>query len=134
MPRPHVPCSRCRTAPIPVNFQSDPQKPSGPKIGTMSSLQVAFGESLRLVGSDSVLGGWDVAQGPELQWSDGDVWSLDLQVPAGQQLRFKVGAQPARVPLLEEPMRQRGLEIVREVPRNGGHHCDRATLSFVLKY
>lgn len=49
-----------------------------------------FGESLRLVGSDSVLGSWDVAQGPALQWSDGDVWTLDLEVPAGQQLSFKV--------------------------------------------
>lgn len=53
-------------------------------------MQVEFGESLRLVGSDSVLGSWDVAQGPALRWSDGDVWTLDLEVPAGQQLSFKV--------------------------------------------
>lgn len=42
------------------------------------------------MGSDQVLGSWDLSQGPELQWGDGDEWSLDIDIPAGQQLSFKV--------------------------------------------
>jgi hypothetical protein len=36
---------------------------------------VEFGESLRVVGSDPALGGWEVEQGVALSWSEGDVWS-----------------------------------------------------------
>lgn len=52
-------------------------------------VQVAFGEHVSVVGSDESLGGWEVARGPELNWSEGHVWSAVVEVPAEVPLEYK---------------------------------------------
>ena len=43
-----------------------------------------------MVGSCPALGAWDVATAPDLHWTDGDVWTQAVEVPAGAQIEYKV--------------------------------------------
>ena len=53
-------------------------------------MQANFGESLKVVGSSDALGGWDVSKSPSMTWTDGDVWCLELEIPAEEeQIHFK---------------------------------------------
>jgi len=45
--------------------------------------RVNFGQDICLVGSSDVLGNWDPRHGVGMQWSEGDVWQVDLEVSAG---------------------------------------------------
>ena len=54
------------------------------------AMQANFGESLKVVGSNDALGNWDVSSSPSMTWTDGDVWRLELALPAGEQVHFKV--------------------------------------------
>jgi hypothetical protein len=54
-------------------------------------VQIAYGEVHKIVGGHPSLGDWNVDAAPAMQWSDGDVWSLDVSMPAGTSLEFKVG-------------------------------------------
>lgn len=56
-----------------------------------SALQVAFGEAHKIVGADPALGAWDLGAAPAMAWSEGDVWRLEVSLPAGAT-EFKVGA------------------------------------------
>lgn len=38
-------------------------------------LQVAFGEHLKLVGGDELLGGWEIVAAPAMKWNEGHNWS-----------------------------------------------------------
>ena len=40
-----------------------------------------FGQHIALVGSDEFLGDWDVQRGVPMNWQDGDVWTVDLELP-----------------------------------------------------
>ncbi|KAK9806719.1 hypothetical protein WJX72_000486 [[Myrmecia] bisecta] len=53
------------------------------------SREVGFGESHKIVGSHPVLGGWDIGSAPAMQWSDGNVWTLEVPIPAGAEFEFK---------------------------------------------
>ncbi len=56
------------------------------------TVQANFGENLKVVGSSDVLGGWDVSKSPSMTWTDGDVWCLELEIPAEEeQIHFKAG-------------------------------------------
>ena len=52
--------------------------------------QVAFGESHKLVGAHPSLGGWNPDNAPAMCWNDGDVWTLDLDLPPDEDVEFKV--------------------------------------------
>ncbi len=54
------------------------------------TMQANFGESLKVVGSNEALGNWDVSRSPSMTWTDGDVWRLELALPPGEQIHFKV--------------------------------------------
>lgn len=56
---------------------------------SLSGAQVGFGDSHRIVGSTEELGQWNVDSAPAMSWSEGDVWTLDLDLPAGRSLEFK---------------------------------------------
>ncbi|KAK9842786.1 hypothetical protein WJX74_002436 [Apatococcus lobatus] len=51
--------------------------------------QVAFGESHKLIGGHPSLGGWNPDNAPAMCWNDGDVWTLDLDLPSEEDLEFK---------------------------------------------
>ncbi|KAK9834220.1 hypothetical protein WJX84_008626 [Apatococcus fuscideae] len=52
--------------------------------------QAAFGEKLKLVGSHEATGSWDLDDAPDMQWTDGNVWKANLEVPSGTELEYKV--------------------------------------------
>lgn len=53
-------------------------------------MQIEYGEEHRIVGNVSQLGEWDVGRAPKMRWHDGDIWSLELDLPVDQTLEFKV--------------------------------------------
>ena len=54
--------------------------------------QVGFGETHKLVGGHPALGNWDVGSAPAMNWSDGNVWTVYIQLPVGAEVEFKVGS------------------------------------------
>ena len=46
-----------------------------------------FGQHIALVGSDEYLGDWDVQRGVPMNWQDGDVWTVDVELPPTCALR-----------------------------------------------
>jgi hypothetical protein len=52
--------------------------------------QVNYGQQLRVVGNAPGLGGWDTARGLHLKWSEGHVWSGEVELDAGSHVEFKV--------------------------------------------
>ncbi|KAK9797086.1 hypothetical protein WJX73_006883 [Symbiochloris irregularis] len=45
--------------------------------------EVAFGQTIKVVGEGAALGDWDVTAGPEMQWNDGHEWEASVALPAG---------------------------------------------------
>ncbi|KAK4759413.1 hypothetical protein SAY87_022544 [Trapa incisa] len=48
-----------------------------------------FGEHILLVGNDPILGSWDPSGAIPMNWSDGNLWTLDLDIPIRRQIGFK---------------------------------------------
>ncbi|XP_010908971.1 uncharacterized protein [Elaeis guineensis] len=48
-----------------------------------------FGEQFLLVGDDPMFGLWDPSKAIPLEWSDGHVWTAQLDVPVGKAIQFK---------------------------------------------
>jgi Starch binding domain len=55
----------------------------------LASMQVHYGETVKLVGSPAELGSWNVGAAPELTWSDGDMWTASVDLAPGD-VHFKV--------------------------------------------
>ncbi|GMH29123.1 hypothetical protein Nepgr_030966 [Nepenthes gracilis] len=51
--------------------------------------QCEFGEQFFIVGSDSVLGLWNPVDAIPMSWSDGHVWTAELDIPIGKSIKFK---------------------------------------------
>ncbi len=81
--------------PLPQPLPEAPEQEPG-HAGTAVHVRVTlqkelpFGQSLKLVGSDPALGGWDESKGLQMVWGDGHVWSADVPLPPGAILEFKV--------------------------------------------
>lgn len=43
-----------------------------------------------MVGGHPALGDWDVQNAPQMQWNDGNVWTLEVQLEEGSDVEFKV--------------------------------------------
>lgn len=56
-------------------------------------LQVDFGQQVLVVGNVPELGGWELGRAPQMTWSEGDNWSVAVEVPAGSQFEFKFALQ-----------------------------------------
>lgn len=41
-----------------------------------------FGQQLRLVGNTDSLGQWDIERSVPMQWTQGDIWTADVSLPA----------------------------------------------------
>lgn len=48
-----------------------------------------FGEQFFLVGNDPMLGLWDPTSAIPLDWSDGHIWTVEIDVPVGKTIQFK---------------------------------------------
>ena len=51
--------------------------------------QAEFGQRIGVVGNCVGLGMWSHKAAPEMQWNDGHLWSVAVEVPAGQVLEYK---------------------------------------------
>lgn len=51
--------------------------------------KVSFGQSVALVGSKSGLGSWDPKQRLSLSWHDGHRWTVEAELPVGEQVEYK---------------------------------------------
>lgn len=59
------------------------------RVAFQVSKQVQYGESIKLVGSGSALGDWSLDNAPEMSWTDGDIWTVDVDLPTNQTVHFK---------------------------------------------
>ena len=50
------------------------------------------GKVHKIVGADPALGAWDLGRAPEMAWSEGDVWRLDVSLPAAGMTEFKASS------------------------------------------
>ena len=66
------------------------EEASNLKITISVPLKINFGEHLKIVGSDSTLGSWCVNDAPQMEWTEGDIWSLSLELPQGFESEFKL--------------------------------------------
>ena len=48
-----------------------------------------MGDEVRVVGSHPCLGGWDSSRAPRMEWSEGGLWSCELELPAGSVHEYK---------------------------------------------
>jgi phosphoglucan,water dikinase len=72
-----------------VGFADTATAPKTVKFSVRHS--VKFGQRVAVVGAPPALGSWDAKKAVEMRWSDGDVWTVDSQVPAGPlELKFVV--------------------------------------------
>ncbi|KAA8517394.1 hypothetical protein F0562_017687 [Nyssa sinensis] len=51
--------------------------------------ECSFGEQFHIVGDDPMLGLWDPSSAIPLEWSDGHVWTVELDIPIGKSIPFK---------------------------------------------
>lgn len=59
------------------------------KVQFWIQFHVEFGQSICLVGSSSELGKWILSDGVPLAWSEGDMWNVVVEIPAGSVVEYK---------------------------------------------
>ncbi|CAL1378814.1 unnamed protein product [Linum trigynum] len=72
--------------------------------------ECSFGEQFVLVGDESVLGLWEPENGVPLDWSDGHVWAVELDIPIGKTIKYKFILKGPDGSLLWQPDPDRVLE------------------------
>eukprot|EP00873_Tetraselmis_striata_P021787 jgi/Tetstr1/442051/TSEL_030232.t1 len=73
--------------------------------------EVPFKTFFKVCGNVEALGAWDLDKAPAMEWSEGHVWSLDLPVPAGVDLEYKLVKIPRREPIAWEGGPNRLLKV-----------------------
>ncbi|XP_073390959.1 uncharacterized protein [Physcomitrium patens] len=63
----------------------------GPTVKVKFELQreCHFGQQFKVVGSDPQFGNWDPSAAVPLNWSEGHLWTADLDVPEGKKIEYK---------------------------------------------
>ncbi|KAL3327287.1 hypothetical protein AABB24_035117 [Solanum stoloniferum] len=51
--------------------------------------ECSFGQHFYLVGDDPMLGLWDPSNAVQLEWSEGHVWKVELDIPSGKTVSYK---------------------------------------------
>ncbi|XP_028072124.1 uncharacterized protein LOC114274409 isoform X4 [Camellia sinensis] len=73
--------------------------------------ECAFGEKFHIVGDDIMFGSWDPLSAIPLDWSDGHVWTVELQdIPIGKSIQFKFILKGSTGNILWQPGPNRILE------------------------
>ncbi|KAJ7964168.1 Phosphoglucan, water dikinase, chloroplastic-like protein [Quillaja saponaria] len=62
-----------------------------------------FGEQFFVVGNDPAIGLWNPTRAIPLNWSEGDIWSVELDIPAGLQIEFKFILRQSSGKILWQP-------------------------------
>lgn len=91
-----------RAGPVRVRAFQETSAPPTVPITFSVPFEVAFGQSLRLVGSDEAMGGWEIDSAVDMTWSEGHVWTADVALPVGATAEFKlVLSIPGEAPVWE---------------------------------
>ncbi|KAK9811665.1 hypothetical protein WJX72_007965 [[Myrmecia] bisecta] len=69
----------------PVCFAAGSGGQGGVRVSFALPYRCNFGQHLCLVGSADPLGKWDVQSGVPMNWTDGDVWTVELDIKVMQQ-------------------------------------------------
>lgn len=51
--------------------------------------ECSFGQHFHIVGDDPMLGSWDPSNAVPLEWSEGHVWNVKLDIPSGKTISYK---------------------------------------------
>ncbi|KAB2630536.1 hypothetical protein D8674_008055 [Pyrus ussuriensis x Pyrus communis] len=51
--------------------------------------ECSFGQEFLIVGDDPMFGLWDPASAIPMIWSNGNVWTVELDIPVGKSIQFK---------------------------------------------
>lgn len=51
--------------------------------------ECSFGQHFHIVGDDPMLGSWDPSNAVPLEWSEGHVWNVELEIPSGKTISYK---------------------------------------------
>ncbi|KAM7526468.1 hypothetical protein LguiA_016370 [Lonicera macranthoides] len=69
---------------IEVNDQS-----TSVRVKFLLERECSFGQQFFIVGDDPMIGLWNPLNGLQLNWSDGHVWTVELDVPIGKSIKYK---------------------------------------------
>ncbi|XLR54484.1 hypothetical protein S83_005156 [Arachis hypogaea] len=76
-----------------------------------------FGEQFLIVGEDPMLGSWDPLEGLPMAWSDGHVWTANLDIPAGKSIQYKFILKKKAGKIVWQPGMNRILNISENMNR-----------------
>ncbi|KAM1447021.1 uncharacterized protein LOC126589040 [Malus sylvestris] len=62
-----------------------------------------FGESFLLVGNEPIIGQWNPSNAIPMNWSDGNIWNIELDVPTGIAIQYKFILKKATGDVLWQP-------------------------------
>lgn len=67
------------------------EAPSAPKAKVSFTLphHVEFGQEICVVGEADTLGKWDATAAVPLNWNDGDIWTVEAELPIGASVEYK---------------------------------------------
>lgn len=98
-----------------VSIQSDSvslHKDQGPMVTVKFVLEkkCKFGQQFHVIGDAPQLGSWKPKAAVPLEWSEGDIWTTDVDVPVGKQIEYKFILIGKRGELLWQPGPNRAFE------------------------
>ncbi|KAM5583279.1 phosphoglucan, water dikinase, chloroplastic-like [Rosa sericea] len=62
-----------------------------------------FGDNFLLVGNEPIIGQWNPSSAIPLNWSDGNIWTVDLDIPIDRAIQFKFILKKSTGDLLWQP-------------------------------
>ncbi|XP_052172471.1 uncharacterized protein LOC127788331 [Diospyros lotus] len=65
--------------------------------------ECSFGEHFLLVGDDPMIGCWDPSNAIPLNWSDGHLWSVEMDIPVQRSIQFKYALKRTTGEILWQP-------------------------------
>eukprot|EP01018_Ginkgo_biloba_P016362 Gb_41004 [translate_table: standard] len=71
-----------------------------------------FGQQFYVIGDDPQFGTWDPKAALPLEWSEGDIWTKEVDVPVGKQIEYKFILIGKRGELLWQPGPNRTFETL----------------------
>ncbi|XP_057535273.1 uncharacterized protein LOC130813455 [Amaranthus tricolor] len=69
-----------------------------------------FGDSFLIVGDDPILGSWNPSHAIPLNWSEGHIWSLLLELPVGKSIQYKILLKKQTGEILWQPGSDRSIQ------------------------
>ncbi|KAL8192698.1 hypothetical protein R6Q57_027146 [Mikania cordata] len=86
-------------------------------VGVQFQLQreCSFGQNFLITGDHPILGLWDPKNAISLTWSDGHVWTVDIDIPVGKCIKFKFIMQESDGKFVWQPGPDRILQTKKNI-------------------